>query len=207
MHKRICVRLPRLLPAVLLLALMPLSAWAQDATNDPEPAPQAEQAEPADTYSQKEVMDAARGFFGNVTEGLAKGVERVFQDLGEPVGDIAGEEVSGAIAVGLRYGQGSLNYKSGGQMPVYWTGPSIGFDLGGNASKVFTLVYDLERTADLFQRFPAVDGSYYFVAGVGVNYQRTDGITLAPIRTGVGLRAGASIGYMNYTRKKTWNPL
>jgi len=204
MHKRICVRLPRLLPAVLLLALMPLSAWAQDATNDPEPAPQ---AEPADTYSQKEVMDAARGFFGNVTEGLAKGVERVFQDLGEPVGYIAGEEVSGAIAVGLRYGQGSLNYKSGGQMPVYWTGPSIGFDLGGNASKVFTLVYDLERTADLFQRFPAVDGSYYFVAGVGVNYQRTDGITLAPIRTGVGLRAGASIGYMNYTRKKTWNPL
>ncbi|MCH9827589.1 MAG: DUF1134 domain-containing protein [Gammaproteobacteria bacterium] len=204
MHKRICVRLPRLLPAVLLLALMPLSAWAQDATNDPEPAAQ---AEPADTYSQKEVMDAARGFFGNVTEGLAKGVERVFQDLGEPVGYIAGEEVSGAIAVGLRYGQGSLNYKSGGQMPVYWTGPSIGFDLGGNASKVFTLVYDLERTADLFQRFPAVDGSYYFVAGVGVNYQRTDGITLAPIRTGVGLRAGASIGYMNYTRKKTWNPL
>lgn len=215
MYQRIFVRLPGLLPAALLLALMPLSAGAQDTGNDPQPAPQAEQTEPTDTptdtsedtYSQKEVMDAARGFFGDVTEGLAKGVERVFQDLGEPVGYITGEEVSGAIAVGLRYGQGSLNYKSGGQIPVYWTGPSIGFDLGGNASKVFTLVYDLERTADLFQRFPAVDGSYYFMAGVGVNYQRTDGITLAPIRTGVGLRAGASLGYMNYTRKKTWNPL
>lgn len=194
------MRMRNLMLAWLLLWCVPLAALPQDDANE-EPQPG------ESTYSQKEVLDAARGFFGEVTQGLAKGVERVFQDLGEPVGYIAGEEVSGAIAVGLRYGKGTLNYKAGGSIPVYWTGPSIGFDLGGNASKVFTLVYNLNRTADLFQRFPAVDGSYYFIAGVGVNYQRTDGVTLAPIRTGVGMRAGASVGYMNYTRKQTWNPL
>lgn len=189
-------------------ALLPCAAFAQnEAASEPPAAPQSEPQPTNETYSEREILDAARGFFGEVTEGLAKGVERVFKDLGEPVGYIAGEEFSGAIAIGLRYGKGRLQYKAGGRLPVYWTGPSVGFDLGGNASKVFTLVYDLERTADLFQRFPAVDGSYYFIAGVGVNYQRADGITLAPIRTGVGLRAGASVGYMHYTRTQTWNPL
>lgn len=91
-------------------------------------------------------------------------------------------------------------------MPVFWQGPSIGWDFGGNASKVFTLVYKIENTNDLFQRYPGVDGSLYFVAGVGVNYQRNGNITLAPIRTGVGLRAGASVGYLHYTMKESWIP-
>jgi hypothetical protein len=47
-----------------------------------------------------------------------------------------------------------------------------------------------------------VDGSIYFVAGFGVNYQRADDITLAPIRSGVGARAGANVGYLDYSRKQ-----
>lgn len=158
------------------------------------------------TYDQDEVIKAANTFFGENTKGLALAVEKAFSDFGRPVGYIVGEEGSGAAVVGLRYGHGTFTYKGGESMPVYWQGPSVGWDFGGNASKVFTLVYNLRSTYDLFQRFPAVDGSLYIVAGLGMNYQRSGDIVLAPIRTGVGLRAGASLGYVNYTRKATVNP-
>jgi hypothetical protein len=151
------------------------------------------------TYTQDEVIAAAGDFFGGTSEGLAKAIERVFADYGRPSAYILGEEGSGAIVVGLRYGQGTLRYKGGGELPVYWQGPSIGWDFGGNAAKVFTLVYNLRFTDRLFQRFPAVDGSLYVVAGAGLNYQRSGDVVLAPIRTGVGLRAGASLGYVHYT--------
>ncbi len=159
-----------------------------------------------ETYTQDETLDAAKKFFGGTTEGLAKAIEKVFSENGRPNAYIVGSEGSGAVVVGLRYGEGSLFYKGGGSMKVYWQGPSVGFDFGGNASKVFTLVYNLHWTRDLFQRFPGVDGSLYVVAGVGLNYQRANNITLAPIRTGVGLRAGANVGYLSYTEKKTWIP-
>lgn len=158
------------------------------------------------TYTAEEIVNVASGFFGETTEGLAKVIERVFSEQGQPNAYITGEEASGAIGVGLRYGRGTLNYKDGAGMPVFWQGPSIGWDLGGNASKVFTLVYKLRNTNDLFQRFPGVDGSLYFLAGIGVNYQKSGEITLAPIRTGVGLRAGASVGYLHYTVKQSWVP-
>lgn len=161
---------------------------------------------PQETYSQEETLAAAQKFFGGTTSGLAKAIEKAFSELGRPVGYIIGNEGSGAFVVGLRYGEGELVYKGGGSTKVYWQGPSVGWDIGGNASKVFTLVYDLRWTKDLFQRFPGVDGSLYVVAGVGLNYQRANGITLAPIRTGVGLRAGASVGYLAYTREKRINP-
>lgn len=161
---------------------------------------------PQDTYSQEETLAAAQKFFGGTTSGLAKAIEKAFSELGRPVGYIIGNEGSGAFVVGLRYGEGELVYKGGGSTKVYWQGPSVGWDIGGNASKVFTLVYDLRWTKDLFQRFPGVDGSLYVVAGVGLNYQRANGITLAPIRTGVGLRAGASVGYLAYTHEKRINP-
>ena len=106
----------------------------------------------------------------------------------------------------MRYGNGTLVMKSGGKRTVHWQGPSIGFDLGANASKVFVLVYHLPSSDSLFQRFPAVDGSFYYVGGAGINYQQRDNIILAPIRLGVGLRAGASIGYVHYTKTKTLNP-
>ena len=160
-----------------------------------------------DTFSQEEILAKARGFFGETTKGLAKAIEKVFEDQGRPNAYITGEEVSGAIGVGLRYGNGTLNRKNGESRRLYWQGPSIGIDLGANASKVFTLIYNLQDTNLIFQRFPGVEGTVYVVAGVGVNYQRASNITLAPIRTGAGLRAGANVGYLHYTRKKSWVPL
>lgn len=176
-------------------------------TNSPanQPVPQNGEIGPQ-TYTQDETMAAAKNFFGGTTEGLAKAIEKVFSDNGRPNAYIVGQEGSGAVILGLRYGEGTLYYKGGGSMKVYWQGPSVGWDFGGNASKVFTLVYNLHWTRDLFQRFPGVDGSLYIVAGVGLNYQRANNITLAPIRTGVGLRAGANVGYLSYTEKKTWIP-
>ncbi len=160
-----------------------------------------------DTYSEDEIVEAAADFFGVTAEAAASAIERVFSDLGRPVGYIAGEEVSGAIGVGLRYGEGYLVMKSGEpRRKVYWQGPSVGFDAGGNASRVFALVYDLYETDRLYQRFPGVEGSAYFIAGLGVNYQRADDITLAPIRSGVGFRAGANVGYLSYSRRRNWVP-
>ena len=160
-----------------------------------------------ETYSAEEVRDAATKFFGSSSEGLAKAIEKAFADYGQPNAYITGTEGGGAIVVGLRYGKGVLRYKGGDSQQVYWQGPSIGWDFGGNASKVFTLVYNLRSSSQLFQRFPAVDGSLYVVAGVGLNYQKSGDIVLAPIRTGVGLRAGASLGYVHYTRKASVIPL
>lgn len=159
-----------------------------------------------DTYTSEEIVQAAASFFGKTTAEVAKAVEHVFAEYGRPNAYIIGEEGSGAMVVGLRYGQGTLSYKGGGSMPVYWQGPSVGWDWGGNASKVFTLVYNLRYTSQLFQRFPAVDGSLYVMAGLGVNYQRSGNIILAPMRTGVGLRAGASLGYVHYTRERSLSP-
>ena len=159
------------------------------------------------TFTQAEILDKARGFFGETTEGLAKAIQKVFEEQGRPNAYIAGEEVSGAIGVGVRYGNGSLVRKTGAGREVFWQGPSVGFDFGGNASKVFVLIYHLGSSQELFQRYPGVDGSFYFVAGVGVNYQQSGDVILAPIRTGVGLRAGANIGYLHYTREHSWIPL
>jgi hypothetical protein len=164
-------------------------------------------AEDGNTYDEDSVLKAATDFFGNATEGLAKVIEKVFKEQGRPNGFIRGQEASAALTVGLRYGDGQLTLKSGGGGKVYWSGPSIGFDAGANASKVFTLVYHLPRADAIYQRFPGVDGSLYWIGGVGVNYQRHDGVTLAPIRLGVGVRAGASIGYLHYRREKSLIPL
>lgn len=159
-----------------------------------------------DKYSRDEVVAAANKFFGESSEGLAKTIEKAFADYGSPTAYIAGNEASGAAVVGLRYGRGVLSYKGGGEREIYWQGPTVGFDMGGNASKVFTLIYNLRQTYELFQRFPSVDGSLYVVAGAGLNYQRSGDVVLAPIRTGVGLRAGASVGYVHYTREPSFVP-
>ncbi|MBV8037217.1 MAG: DUF1134 domain-containing protein [Pelomonas sp.] len=158
------------------------------------------------TYDEESILKAATDFFGQTTEGLAKVVEKAFKEQGRPNAYVKGEEASAAITVGLRYGEGELLMKGGGASKVYWAGPSIGFDLGANASKVFTLVYHLPKPSAIYQRFPGVDGSLYYIGGAGINYQRLKGITLAPIRLGVGLRAGASVGYIHYRREKSINP-
>ena len=159
------------------------------------------------TYSSEELAREASKFFGESSESVALAIERTVSDYGRPVAYIFGNEGSGAVVIGLRFGEGTLQYKGGGSTKVYWQGPSVGWDFGGSASKVFTLIYNLEDTSQLFQRFPAVDGSLYVVAGMSVNYQRSGDIVLAPIRTGVGLRAGASLGYIHYTRERSFIPL
>lgn len=158
------------------------------------------------TYDQDSILKEAEAFFGETTEGLAKVIEKAFKEQGRPVGYIKGEELSAAITVGLSYGKGDLQLKNGQSAKVFWQGPSVGFDLGLNASKVFVLVYKLADKNAIYQRFPGVDGSLYWVAGVGMNYQQRQNIVLAPIRLGVGWRAGASVGYMHYTRERTYNP-
>ena len=170
-------------------------------------APLALAQDDSKTYSESEMFEKANAFFGKGAEGLAKVIEKVFKDQGRPNGYITGEEASAAMTVGLRYGEGRLVLKSGRTTKVFWAGPSFGIDVGANAAKVFTLVYNLPKASAIFQRFPGVDGSLYWVGGVGVNYQHRDGITLAPIRLGVGWRAGASIGYLHYRPKKSLNPI
>lgn len=155
-----------------------------------------------DTYSENEIVNAVAAFFGVTAKAAGDAVEHIFKDNGRPNGYIKGSEGAGAIGVGLRYGEGTLQMKSGATRKVYWQGPSVGFDVGGNGSKVFTLVYNLPNTEAIFQRFPGVEGSAYFVAGIGVNYQRANDITLAPMRAGVGLRLGANVGYLAYTKKR-----
>jgi len=159
-----------------------------------------------ETFTENEVVDAASDFFDITSEAAAEVVARVFQDLGEPNGYITGSEGSGAIGVGLRYGEGNLFTAAGEERRVFWQGPSVGFDVGGNASQVFTLVYDIQDADDIYRRFPGVEGSYYFIAGIGVNYQKAEDITLVPMRTGVGLRAGANIGYLSYSRRRRLLP-
>ena len=158
-------------------------------------------------YTANEITDAGANFFGITTEAMAKGVQHVFGDLGEPDAYIKGDEGSAAIIVGMRYGSGWLVRKTREPIQVYWKGPSVGFDFGGNASKCFTLVYNLGEDRRLFQRYPGVEGTIYFVAGLGINYERSGGVTLAPMRTGVGLRAGVNAQYQVYSDKRDWFPL
>jgi hypothetical protein len=158
------------------------------------------------TYSKQEIKDAVEGFFAGTSQGLADIIEKCFKDLGEPVGYITGGEGGGAFVVGLRYGEGTLHLKNKGQRYLYWQGPSAGFDFGGNLSKSFTLVYGMTKLDQIYKRYPGVDGSVYVVGGFSLNYQRRGPVTLAPIRTGVGLRLGANVGYLDFTKEKTINP-
>ena len=166
----------------------------------------AAKSETSEGFTKEEVLAKADSFFGETTAGLAKAIEKVFEEQGSPNAIIAGEEVSAALGVGVRYGQGEVQRYNGDVLPIFWQGPSVGFDMGANASKVFTLVYHLNDIEQLMQRIPGVDGSFYVVAGVGVNYQQNGDLILAPIRTGVGLRAGANVGYVHYSDKKSWIP-
>lgn len=180
---------------------------AQSQPAQPAAEPDAQVQSERETYTSTEIVEAVSDFFGVTAEAAGVLVERIFSDLGEPVGYIIGEEASGAVGVGLRYGQGDMVLRGEtGTQRVYWQGPSVGFDAGGNASRVFTLVYNLDQPDRIYQRFPGVEGTAYFVAGMGVNYQRADYITLAPIRSGVGFRAGANVGYLAYSRRRNILP-
>jgi len=158
------------------------------------------------TYTTEEIMATGHQFFGKASRGLAEAVEYVFQSQGEPTAYIVGEEGSGAFVGGLRYGEGTIYYKDGTKQRIYWQGPSVGWDFGGNGSRALVLVYNSDSPGDLHTRFGGVEGSAYFIGGLGVNFQKRDEIVLAPIRTGLGARLGANIGYLKYSTKPSWNP-
>ncbi len=193
------------------LSLIAGQALAQPDPGAPPPPSEARPTYPATTraegYSRDELVNKVSDFFGVTAEAAGAIITKVFKDNGNPTGYISGEEGSAAITVGLRYGKGLLYMKNREPQTVYWQGPSIGWDLGGNASRVFTLVYAIQTPNEIYQRFPGVEGSAYLVGGMGVNYQRADEITLAPIRAGVGLRLGANLGYLSYSRKRHILPL
>jgi len=160
-----------------------------------------------DTYSEDEIVNAVSRFFGMGAEIVSNAVAPIFRDNGRPNGYIEGTEGSAAIGIGLRYGEGRL-YMHGRNdtLKVYWQGPSVGFDTGANAAKCFTLCYRMTDPRQIFRRFPGVEGTAYFIGGIGVNYQRAEGITLAPMRAGVGFRLGANIGYLSYSPRRRWLP-
>ena len=153
------------------------------------------------------LIGAAEGVFGRGAEGLARLIEGILRDQGEPNGYIVGREAGGALVVGLRYGSGTLYHRIEGEMPVYWTGPSIGFDAGANAGNTFILVYNLHDTADLYHRIPAGEGAAYLIGGFNASYLRRGNIVLIPIRMGVGARLGVNVGYMKFSRRQRWLPL
>ena len=160
----------------------------------------------AATFHKDDLIGAAQGVFGKGAKGLGQIVEKILKEQGEPDGYIAGREASGAFVVGLRYGSGTLTHKVEGQRPVYWTGPSLGFDVGGDAANVFVLVYNLYDSQDLYKRYGQVEGRAYFVGGFAATYLRRGNVALIPVRLGVGVRLGANIGYMKFSEKSKWLP-
>jgi hypothetical protein len=173
----------------------------------PEPQPPPLQRDPGPgVYRPEELTSAGHRFFGNVSRGLASVIERAISQWGLPNGYVLGEEGSGAFVAGLRYGEGTLYTKNAGDLRVYWQGPSVGFDWGGDGARTMTLVYNLPATNAIYQRFAGIDGSAYIIGGFGMTALTANNIVLVPIRSGLGLRLGANIGYLKYTPRATWNP-
>lgn len=162
--------------------------------------------DPATTYHKDDLIGAAEGVFGKGAQGLAQMIEDLLKKQGEPNGYIIGREGSGALVVGLRYGSGTLHHKVEGERPVYWTGPSIGFDAGANAGNAFVLVYNLYDSQELYKRYVAGEGQAYFIGGFHVSYLKHGDTVLIPVRMGAGLRLGANIGYMKFSEKQRWLP-
>jgi hypothetical protein len=160
----------------------------------------------ASEYTAQEIVDSGHRFFGATSGGLASVIERIFQQYGLPNGYVLGEEGSGALIGGLVYGEGTLYTKNAGDHKVFWQGPSVGWDFGGNGDRAMMLVYNLDDVSNLYQRFAGVAGSAYVVAGLGFNVLKSGDILLVPVRTGVGARLGVNIGYLKLTEQPTWNP-
>ena len=160
----------------------------------------------AQEYSAQEIVDSGHRFFGATSGGLATVVEKIFASYGLPNGYILGEEGSGAFVGGLTYGEGTLYTKNAGDHKVFWQGPSVGWDFGGQGSRNMMLVYNLDDVPNLYNRFIGVAGSAYVVAGVGFNVLKNGNMLLVPVRTGVGARLGVNVGYLKLTEKPTWNP-
>src|SRR4030081_2954807 len=180
---------------ILLLALTALAPSASGA-----------QARPADRFEPGELVETGHRFFGGVSRGLATIIEKAVSQWGQPNGYVLGEEAGGAFFGGLRYGEGMLYTKNAGDLKVFWQGPTVGWDFGGEGARTMMLVYSLPATQAIYQRFAGIDGSAYFIGGFGMTALTANNIVLVPIRSGVGLRLGANVGYLKFTPTSTWNP-
>jgi hypothetical protein len=192
MLKRIALRLTVLLG----LVLAPQLALAQSSGG----------GSLSDTYSSEELVSTGSAFFGSVAQGLATLIEKSVSQFGLPNGYILGDEASGAFFGGARYGQGTMYTRNAGDLPIYWQGPTLGLDFGGDGSKVMMLVYNLNSVNDVFGRFPGANGSAYVIGGLGMTVVKRGNVVMVPIRSGVGARLGVNVGYLKFTDQPTWNP-
>lgn len=206
------VRLTIAVLALVGLGLIPARAQTAPPSSPPstvpaQPPPAVPPQPPAtNQFSSNEIIDAGHHFFGGVSRGLASIVEKAVSQWGLPNGYVLGEEAGGAFIGGLRYGDGTLYTKNAGDVRVYWQGPSVGFDAGADGVRTMMLVYNLPRTEAIFDRFGGIDGSAYIVGGFGMTALANHDIVVVPIRSGVGLRLGANLGYLKFTSRPTWNP-
>jgi hypothetical protein len=193
--------------AATALVLFAFATGLADAQGTAPPAPtQPRPPARSDTYTSSEIVQAGHKFFGAISRDLAQLVEHAVSNWGQPNGYILGQEGGGAIVVGLRYGDGTLYTKNAGDRRVFWEGPSIGWDLGGDGARTMMLVYNLPSTDSVYRRFAGIDGSAYIVGGLGMTALTDGNIVVVPIRSGVGLRLGANVGYLKFTQRATWNP-
>jgi hypothetical protein len=201
-----CSRIPPVAAALaLILGMIPIAAGAQPIHNAGVQRAYAAPGAPA-PFKTRELVDSGHLFFSTVSRGLASAVEAAVSRWGEPNGYILGEEASGALLGGLRYGEGKLFTRNRGTQPVYWQGPSFGIDLGGEGSRTMMLVYNLPNTSALYTRFGGMDGSAFLVGGFGITAAAADDMIVVPIRSGVGARLGMNFGYLKFTPERTWNP-
>jgi hypothetical protein len=201
---RAVMRTAALILGLAALATGPLAAQTYQ---QPPAQPPVQHSQPqGNQYSSNEIIDAGHRFFGSVSRGLAQIVEKAGSQWGLPNGYILGQEAGGAWFAGVRYGDGILYTKNAGDLRVFWQGPSVGFDFGGEGARTMMLVYSLPATDAIYQRFVGIDGSAYFVGGLGMTALTASNVVVVPIRTGVGLRLGANVGYVKFTPTATWNP-
>ena len=201
------------LSATILLTVGLGAATATAQSNTPvnqAPMTQAPATQPApsgDRFSAAELVNSGHRFFGSVSRGLAQVIEKAVSQWGLPNGYVLGEEAGGAFVAGLRYGDGVLYTKNAGDLKVYWQGPSVGWDFGGDGARTMMLVYNLPNTEAIYERFGGIEGSAYLIGGFGMTALTNANVVLVPIRSGVGLRLGANVGYLKFTPNPTWNPL
>jgi hypothetical protein len=183
----------------------PVDSYGQPAAESAAPAATAPATQDS-TVPREDVFSAAEGLFGRGAAGLGGILENILRDQGEPTAYISGQEAGGAFIFGVRYGSGTMHHQVEGDRPVYWTGPSLGFDVGADANKVFVLVYNLHDSQDLFKRYPGAEGHAYFVGGFNAQYMRRGDVVLIPVRLGVGMRLGVNAGYMRFSERNRWVP-
>ena len=205
-HKGFSMTKWRIVLAAALASLISLSPALADTKPVPAKPLGSSANETPSTFKTDDLVKSGHTFFGSVSQGLASVIEAAVQRWGQPNGYILGQEASGALFGGLRYGEGKLYTKNAGDRPVFWQGPSIGFDVGGQGARTMMLVYNLPSTEAIYRRFGGVDGSAYFIGGFNATALASENIVVVPISSGVGARLGVNMGYLKFTKEATWNP-